>query len=56
MRAGDNVIYLPDPLLYGTGIIERTLPNGRIVARFQDGQDETFHPQELELLNVWREG
>lgn len=57
MKPGDSVIFLDDPLLYGTGEVERVLPNGRIVVRFDEGgQDENFDAHELELLDRWASG
>lgn len=53
MKAGDTIVYVPDPCLFGLGTVERTLPNGMIVCRFDDGQEETFSPHELELHSVW---
>jgi hypothetical protein len=48
MRAGDQVVVPTSLELWGIGIIERTLPNGRLVVRFSDGQEEHFGPHELE--------
>jgi hypothetical protein len=57
MKAGDHVVYLADPTLYGVGTIERTLPGGRIVVRFEDVDgEEQFAPEELELAEVWAKG
>jgi hypothetical protein len=55
MQAGDSVIYLPDPLRHGVGVIECTLSDGRIVARFSNGEEHSFQPHELELLSMWEQ-
>lgn len=53
MQAGDQVVYWLDPILFGTGTIERVLGSGRLVVKFEDGSQEEFNPNELELLTVW---
>jgi hypothetical protein len=53
VQANDQVVYVSDPILFGTGTIERVLGNGRLVVMFEDGSQEEFSPPELELLTVW---
>lgn len=49
MRLGSWVVYLPDPALYGRGMIDEIKPNGRIVVSFTDCREE-FAARELELV------
>lgn len=53
MRAGDLVIYLPDPDLYGVGMIREITANGMIVVDFSDEpRPAIFSAHELELHTV----
>jgi hypothetical protein len=49
MRAGDWVVYLAHPE-WGHGRVEWVAPDGRLVVRFDEFQDE-FHAQELEMAD-----
>lgn len=49
MKPGDWVVYQPKPELYGRGVIDEVLKNGRIVVSFTDCREE-FDALELELV------
>lgn len=49
MKAGDDVIYVPSPALYGHGIVDQVLTNGQLMVSFHDSREQ-FDPHELELV------
>lgn len=57
MKPTDRVVYLPDPLAYGVGVIERVQANGEIVVTFEceDGTpfELPFNAIDLELEAVF---
>lgn len=53
MKVGDEVVYTHKPLLFGKGTIKRVTSYGDIAVGFADGTVELFHPQELELVDIW---
>lgn len=55
MKPGDAVVYLAEPLPYGTGQIDHVTRTGRLVVMFDDGTEQEFDAHELELLEVWVE-
>lgn len=58
MKPGSRVVYVKDPQLFGVGVIDHVLANGRIVVMFEEDDlftyDEQFDPLELELETVWQ--
>lgn len=55
MKAGDHVVFLAEPELYGLGVIRGVLADGRLAVEF-DGQVDHFGPFELELASVFYAG
>jgi hypothetical protein len=57
MRAGDRVIVLQDPLLWGIGRIHHADKRGLLCIEFENGDGpsafELFRPHELELADIY---
>jgi hypothetical protein len=49
VRPGSQVVYKPNPKLFGVGVITEVLANGRIVALFEHGCEQ-FDPLELDTV------
>ena len=58
MRAGDKVIVLSDPLLWGVGMIHHADKRGLLCVEFEGHDDEPntfelFYPHELQLATTY---
>lgn len=55
MKAGDRVVYVRDPLLFGVGEVDSVRADGRLWVVWSDGSREVHDAHEFELEAVWRE-